>query len=305
MVTLQDMTPLAELERLRAEFLGMVSHELRTPLSTIRGSITTLIDDVTALHPAEMHQFFRIILEQADRMRALIADLLDVARIETGTLSVSPEPMDIAFLVGEARNGFRGGGGQHDIEVDLPPGLPWVMGDRVRMVQVLGNLLINAARHSPAASPIRVTGVRQGVHVAVSVSDEGRGIPAESLPHLFRKFSRIDADDQGGDTGLGLAVCKGIVEAHGGRIWAESDGPAWERASPSPYPRWRSPGTSRRLHRPNPRPAPRAGGRSRSASWWWTTIPRPCGTRATPCRRRATNRWRPPTRMRRCACWWR
>ena len=224
-VTLQDMTPLAELERLRAEFLGMVSHELRTPLSTIRGSITTLIDDVTALHPAEMHQFFRIILEQADRMRALIADLLDVARIETGTLSVSPEPMDIAFLVGEARNGFRGGGGQHDIEVDLPPGLPWVMGDRVRMVQVLGNLLINAARHSPAASPIRVTGVRQGVHVAVSVSDEGRGIPAESLPHLFRKFSRIDADDQGGDTGLGLAVCKGIVEAHGGRIWAESDGP--------------------------------------------------------------------------------
>ena len=225
LVTAQDMAPLEEQERLRAEFLGMVSHELRTPLSTIRGSITTLIDDITALHPAEMRQFFRIILEQADRMRALIADLLDVARIETGELSVSPEPTDIAFLVGEARNGFRGGGGQHDIEIDLPPGLPWVMGDRLRMVQVLGNLLINAARHSPAASPIRVTAARQGVHVAVSVSDEGRGIPAESLPHLFRKFSRIDADDQGGDTGLGLAVCKGIVEAHGGRIWAESDGP--------------------------------------------------------------------------------
>ena len=91
-------------------------------------------------------------------------------------------------------------------------------------MQVLGNLLSNAARHSPESSAIRVSAVRQGVHVAVSVADEGRGIPADRLPHLFRKLSRIDAEDQGGDTGLGLAVCKGLVEAHGGRIWAESEG---------------------------------------------------------------------------------
>ena len=91
-------------------------------------------------------------------------------------------------------------------------------------MEVLGNLLTNAARHSPESSPILVSAVREGVHVTVSVSDQGRGIPAESLPLLFRKFSRIDAGDQRGDTGLGLAVCKGIVEAHGGRIWAESDG---------------------------------------------------------------------------------
>ena len=172
-----------------------------------------------------MRQFFRIIDSQIDRMHVLISDLLDVARIETGTLAVSPEPTDVAILVGEAGNGFRSAGGRHNIEVELAPDLPWVMADRLRMVQVLGNLLTNAARHSPESSIIRVTAVGEGVHVAVSISDHGRGIPAESLPHLFRKFSRIESQEQGGDTGLGLAICKGIVEALGGRIWAESDGP--------------------------------------------------------------------------------
>ncbi len=224
-VTLQDMTPLEELERLRAEFLAMVSHELRTPLTSVKGSITTLLDPPVALNPIEMRQFFRIIDAQIDRMHVLISDLLDVARIETGTLAVSPEPTDVALLLSEARNAFRSGGGRHNVHIDLAPDLPWVMADRLRMVQVLGNLLTNAARHSPESSPIQVSAERDGVHVGVSVSDEGRGIPAESLPHLFRKFSRIDSEEQGGDTGLGLAICKGIVEAHGGRIWAESDGP--------------------------------------------------------------------------------
>ena len=224
-VTLQDMTAMEELERLRAEFLAMVSHELRTPLTSVKGSIATLLDPPSALGPTEMRQFFQIIDSQIDRMHVLISDLLDVARIETGTLAVSPEPTDVAILVGEATNGFRSGGGRHNIEVDIAPDLPWVMADRLRMVQVLGNLLTNAARHSPESTVIRVTAVGQGVDVSVSVSDHGRGIPAESLPHLFRKFSRIESQEQGGDTGLGLAICKGIVEALGGRIWAESDGP--------------------------------------------------------------------------------
>ena len=224
-VTLQDMTALEEVERLRAEFLAMVSHELRTPLTSVKGSITTLLDPPSPLNPAEMKQFHRIIDSQIDRMHVLISDLLDVARIETGTLAVSPEPTDVAILAGEARNGFRSGGGRHDIQIDLARDLPWVMADRLRMVQVLGNLLTNAARHSPESSTIQVSAVGEGVHVAVSISDRGRGIPAESLPHLFRKFSRLESQEQGGDTGLGLAICKGIVEAHGGRIWAESDGP--------------------------------------------------------------------------------
>ena len=224
-VTLQDMTLLQEMERLRAEFLAMVSHELRTPLTSIMGSATALLDDTSSLHPAEMRQFHQIIMDQTHRMRGLIADLLDVARIETGTLSVSPEPTDLTVLADEARNTFLSAGHKHNLQVEIASDLPWVMADRTRMVQVLGNLLTNAARHSPDSSSIRVSAVLGEFQIAVSVSDEGRGIPPDSLPHLFRKFSRIAAEDQGGDMGLGLAVCKGIVEAHGGRIWAESDGP--------------------------------------------------------------------------------
>ena len=225
---MQDMTPVEELERLRAEFLGMVSHELRTPLAAIKGAAATLTEEVSDLDPAEMLQFFRIIGEQADHMRDLIGDLLDVARIETGALPVAPEPADVATLVDEARSRFQSGGGRTNLVIDLPPDLPRVMADRRRIVQVLNNLLSNAARHSNELSAIRVAAVRDGGHVAFSVADDGVGVPAERLPHLFRKFSRLDGEERGreiGGSGLGLAICKGIVEAHGGRIRAESDGP--------------------------------------------------------------------------------
>ena len=227
-VTMQDMTPLEELERLRAEFLAMVSHELRTPLTSIKGAAATLTEAMSDLDPAEMLQFFRIIGEQADHMRDLIGDLLDVARIETGTLPVSPEPVEVAVLVDEARSRFQSGGGRSNLVIDLPPDLPRVMADRRRIVQVLNNLLSNAARHSNELSPIRVAAAPDGVHVAFSVADDGVGVPAERLPHLFRKFSRLEGEERGreiGGSGLGLAICKGIVEAHGGRIRAESDGP--------------------------------------------------------------------------------
>ncbi len=227
-VILQDMTPLQELERLRAEFLGMVSHELRTPLTSIKGSVMTLLDTATPLNPAETRQFHRIINAQADRMRTLITDLLDVAHIETGSLSVDPEPSDVRTLIDEARNIFLSGGTRHDINVNLPADLPLVMADRQRIVQVLSNLLSNASRYSPDFYPIRMSAVAGDLSVTVSVADEGYGLPQEQLPFLFKKFSRIDGgedvrDDRG--AGLGLAICKGIVEAHGGRIWAESEGP--------------------------------------------------------------------------------
>ena len=225
-VVMQDMAGVQELERLRAEFLAMVSHELRGPLTSIKGSAATVLGSTADLDPAVVRQFFQIIGSQADHMNQLVSDLLDVAGIETGTLAVSPEPAEIAVLVDRARNAFSGGGGRNSLTIDLEPDLPLVLADRRRIVQVLGNLLSNAARHSPEASVIRVSAVREGVHVAVAVSDDGRGIPAERMPQLFRKFSRGPAGEQGGgDTGLGLAICKGIVEAHGGRIWAESDGP--------------------------------------------------------------------------------
>ncbi len=223
-VTMQDMMPLEEMERLRAEFLGMVSHELRTPLTSIKGSTTVLMDESTHLGFPEMRQFHRIIDDQTDHMIGLINDLLDVARIETGTLPVAPEPADAAVLVDQARNRFLSSGGRSNLHIDLAADLPLVMADRTRVVQVLTNLLANAARYSPEASPIRVKVAREGVHVLFAVADEGRGIPAERLPRLFRKFSQAEGEDEGGDTGLGLAICKGVVEAHGGRIWAESEG---------------------------------------------------------------------------------
>ena len=224
-VTLQDMADVEELERLRAEFLAMVSHELRTPLASIKGSASTIMDAGTDLDPAVVRQFVRIIGDQAEHMNALVADLLDVARIDTGTLPVSPEPVEAAVLMERARSSFTNSGCKNRLAFDVEPGLPLVLADRRRIVQVLGNLLSNAARQSPESSVIRVSLVRDGVHVAISVADEGRGIPAESLPDLFRKFSVARSEKQGGDTGLGLGICKGIVEAHGGRIWAESDGP--------------------------------------------------------------------------------
>ncbi len=223
-VTMQDMAEVQELERLRAEFLAMVSHELRAPLTSIKGSTTTVLGEAAELEPAVVRQFLRIIDEQADRMNHLVGDLLDVARIETGTLPVNPEPAELAALVDRARNAFVSSGGRNNLIIDIDPDLPLVLADRQRMVQVLVNLLSNAARQSAVSAAIRVSAESEGIHVAVSVTDEGRGIPAETLPLLFRKFSQAQPEDQGSDTGLGLAICKGIVEAHGGRIWAESEG---------------------------------------------------------------------------------
>ena len=226
-VTMQDLAPLEELDRLRTEFLNMVSHELRTPLAAIKGSTATVLGAPPVLDPTELHQFFRVVDEQADHMRGLIADLLDAGRIEAGTLSVSPAPVEVRELVEQARNALLNGGTAHTVIVDLPEDLPRVLADGPRIVQVLNNLLANAARHAPAASPIRVAAVHDGTHVAISVSDEGPGIPADRLPRLFRKYAVPgDGDAKSGlrGAGLGLAICKGLVEAHGGRIRAESAG---------------------------------------------------------------------------------
>ena len=222
-VTMQDLAPLQELERMRAEFLGMVSHELRVPLTSIKGSTAAALGTARLVAPAETREFFRIIDDQADRMIGLIADLLDAGRIETGTLSVSPEPSEVGALVEQARNAFLSGGARHAVMIDLPHGLPPVLADRQRIVQVLNNLLANAARHSPDTAPIRIAAERDGVHVAVSVADEGRGIAPERLGQLFRKYAAGDRDGGAGG-GLGLAICKGLVEAQGGRIRAESGG---------------------------------------------------------------------------------
>ena len=226
MATIQDITPLEELERLRTDFLGMVSHELRTPLTSIKGSAATVLGASSPLDPAEIRQFFRIIEEQADNMRDLINNLLDLSRIEAGTLSVVAEPTDVSAVIDQARNAFLSGGYRNSVEINLTPSLPRIAADGKRIVQVLHNLFSNASKYSRDWSPIRVTAWLRDAHVVVSVSDEGTGIASEHLPRLFTKFSRIGVggEHRVGGNGLGLAICRGIVEAHGGRIWAESDG---------------------------------------------------------------------------------
>ena len=227
-VTMQDLAPLEELERQRAAFLEMVSHELRAPLISVKGAAATALGTAPRFDPAETTEFFRIIDEQADRMRALVSDLLDAGRIDSGMLSVYPEPCDVATLVDQARRTFQSGGSLQPVQIDLPPGLPWVMVDARRVVQVLNNLFSNAARSSAVSSPIEVSAVLDGPHIALSVADEGRGIAPEDLPHLFtrrRGGSGPDEDRGLGAAGLGLVISKGLVEAHGGRLWAESAGP--------------------------------------------------------------------------------
>ncbi len=220
-----------ENEELRArlanlsEFLGMVSHELRTPLTTIKGSTATVLSDPSVFDAAETRQFFRIIDEQSDVLRDLINNLLDLTRIEAGALSVNPEPTDVVFLVAEARNAFLRGGSRNDIQVELESG-PQIEADRPRILQVLNNLLSNASKYSPDSSTIRVTATHRDGQVEIAVTDEGRGISAEQMPQLFTPYSRVDGADgerRVSGAGLGLAICRGIVEAHGGRIWVESE----------------------------------------------------------------------------------
>ena len=226
-VTMQDLAPFEELERMRTEFLAIVSHELRTPLTSIKGCAGAVLEASPGFAPAEMLQFFRIINAQADQMSSLVSDLLDAGRIATGTLSVAPEISDIGALVDAARTTFQAAAGRHTVVIDIPLGLPLVMVDRQRISQVLHNLLTNAARRSPESSPIQVSVRRDGTHVAISVSDRGQGIPPDRVPHLFRKHPIMDDAERGLGRGLGLAICKGLVEAHGGRIQATSGGEGW------------------------------------------------------------------------------
>ena len=223
---IQDLTPIEELEKARNEFLGIVSHELRNPLTTIKGAATSALDSSVPFDAAESRQFFRMIERDADRMRNLISGLLDMTRIEAGAFSVAPEPLDLICPLDDARSAFLRGDARNPIEMELAPDMPSVSADRQRVAQTLNNLLSNASRHSDDSSPIRISvePSEDRLFAAISVADAGMGIAADRLPHVFRKFSGVEGGGERDDTGLGLAICKGIVKAHGGRIWAESEG---------------------------------------------------------------------------------
>ena len=224
-ITMQDMTPLEEMAHLRVEFLSMVSSELRVPIASIKGASAIALGKSADLDPAMTRQFFNIIDGQADRMNDLVSDLLDVARIETGTLPISLEPVDVATLVERARVVFMAGGGRDNLSIHVAPELPLVMADRRRIVQVIGNLLTNAARRSPKSSVITVSAATEGASVALTIADQGKDTPEQAPSRQLKRLTMPAGEQDERADGLALSICKGIVEAHGGRIRVESDGP--------------------------------------------------------------------------------
>lgn len=224
---MQDMTPLEDVERLRNEFLGMVSHELRAPLAVIKGSASLALGSRVSLDASEIRELFQTINDQTDELAELVGNLLDMTQIEAGTLSVTPESLDLRPVVDGAQSAFARSGGAQKVRVEWPDGLPAVKADGRRISQVLANLLNNAGKFSPPDAPILVSAESDGQFVTVRVRNQGPGVPREKLPLLFKKFTQVQAEDgrRMPGAGLGLAICKGLVEAHGGRIWADSAGP--------------------------------------------------------------------------------
>ena len=207
----------------RDEVLSVVSHDLRNPVSTIMMSASLLADRNIALDEAQQRKQAAIISKSAHRMSRLIQDLLDVARIEGGRLSVARKCEDAAALAQEACDAFRKLAEEKDqlLACDLERPLGMVMADRDRVIQVLANLMNNAVKFTPAGGRITVRGRRAVGGVRFEVADDGPGIAAEDRANLFARFWQKKNTAHLG-AGLGLAICKGIVAAHGGRIWVDS-----------------------------------------------------------------------------------
>jgi signal transduction histidine kinase len=214
---------LENLERLRRELIANVSHELKTPISALRAHLENLIDGVERADPATL----QVMLTQSERLGRLVDQLLELSRFESGDLPLHREAVRLRPLVAQVRSEIEVTTGARDVELDdrVPADLPPVYADPERIHQVVFNLLDNAVRFTPAGGRVTISAARRDGEVAVAVADTGPGIPAEHLPRLFDRFYRVDtarSRDDGG-TGIGLAIARSIVEAHGGRIHAESE----------------------------------------------------------------------------------
>jgi two-component system phosphate regulon sensor histidine kinase PhoR len=221
---LHDVTELKRLEAVRRDFVANVSHELKTPLTMLRGWAETLLADDP---PAEARRgFLTTILANARRMQRLVDDLLDLSRIESRTWRPDPEAVALEPLVHEVWASIEGGGqtGRHVFATTIAPDAATVWADPEALRQVLVNVLENAARYTPPGARIEVRAAREDGMVRVDIVDTGIGIPGEHLSRIFERFYRVDAarSRELGGTGLGLAIVKHLVEAHGGRVEAES-----------------------------------------------------------------------------------
>ena len=216
---------LEQVETMRRQLVGDVSHELRTPLSAIKGSMEGLIDGVLPATPETYQQ----IRQEADRLARLVDDLQELSRVEAGAYSLEMHPISMAKLIQAVLERLSPQASTKNIVIhqEVPDGFPSVLVDADRITQVLVNLVGNALQYTHAGGDITLSAERKANEILVSVTDTGRGIPAEHLPHLFTRFYRVDKSrsrQAGGGSGIGLTIARHMVEAHGGRIWAESQG---------------------------------------------------------------------------------
>ena len=206
---------------IKTEFLAMISHELRTPLTSIKGFTTTLLANDVTWEPDEQRDFIQTIQQETNRLQELIDHLLDLSRLEAGMLPISLEPHALPDILKDTLPQFQVLTSGQTLSMHLPANLPLVFVDAKRIAQVLVNLIRNAATYSPKGTEINISAVVRGSFVRINVTDQGPGIPPAEHKKVFKAFQRgvsmENSSSQG--AGLGLAICKGLVEAHGGRIW--------------------------------------------------------------------------------------
>jgi two-component system sensor histidine kinase KdpD len=209
-------------DRLQTALLNSISHDLRTPLASITGVLSSLRMEEDLLGPETRRELIETAFGEAERLNRLVGNLLDMTRLESGSLKISLQPCDVQDVIGSALNALGTRLDGHEVRVEVPPDLPLIPLDYVLINQVLINLLDNAAKYSPETGEIRINVGRRDNAVVIAVEDQGPGIPEEDLSRIFEKFYRVKRFENVVGTGLGLSICKGIIEAHSGKIWAEN-----------------------------------------------------------------------------------
>jgi PAS domain S-box-containing protein len=223
----RDITAEVEADRAKTEFISTVSHELRTPMTSIKGYVDLLLMGSAGSLSETQQRFLQIVRANADRLRTLVDDLLDISRIESGRLQLDlrPVPLESAVEAVVASFKARVDEKRQQIEVELPDHLPLVMADNDRLIQILMNLVSNAHKYTPEGGQIRIRARLQEEMIRVEVQDTGIGIPPEALPRIFERFYRVDDPrvQETSGAGLGLSIVRTLVELHGGQIGVESE----------------------------------------------------------------------------------
>ena len=213
-----------ELSRMKSEFINTVAHELRTPLTSVIGLAEFLEEGIGGDLPPEQQAHVVQMLANLHRLSRLVDDLMDMARMQVGTFQLSPQEVDMAELIEANVAGFapQAEGASVGLHFEPPAARPVIEADPVRLAQVLANLLTNAIKFTPAGGCVTVRLQDEGDHARVEVADTGIAIAPEDIPKLFQRFSQLETSQGKGGLGLGLAISKGLVEAHGGQIGVES-----------------------------------------------------------------------------------